>query len=111
MVMKELVEKHNMRKIDASSKMELTPAAITQYSKGERGSIFIQQLSHSEEAMKKVAELAEALARDDFPIESTMEKVCSICNAIRSEGIMCDRHHKDLPALKTCTCPTCQPHT
>jgi predicted transcriptional regulator len=110
MVMKELMEKHNMRKIDASAKMELTPAAITQYFKGERGAIFIQQLSHSEGAMRKVSELADALARDDTPIEVVLEKLCSICNAVRSEGIICDIHHKDLPSLKACTCPTCQPH-
>jgi len=42
MVMKELREKYNMRKIDASTRIELTTAAITQYFKGERGAIFIQ---------------------------------------------------------------------
>lgn len=40
--MKELREKYNMRKIDASTRIELTTAAITQYFKGERGAIFIQ---------------------------------------------------------------------
>jgi len=110
LVMKELIEKHSMRKIDASAKMELTPAAITQYFKGDRGTMFINELSQSDETMKMVSELAETLARNDAPIESVIEKLCGICAAVRSEGVICNIHQKDLPALKECKCVTCQPH-
>jgi len=103
LIMKDLVEKHNMRKIDVSAKMELTPAAITQYLKGERGVAFVDGVSQSEKAMKIVSDIAETLARNDISVEGLMEKLCMACNAIRSEGIICQLHKKNLPALKECT--------
>ncbi|MEM3696061.1 MAG: transcriptional regulator [Candidatus Bathyarchaeia archaeon] len=108
LVMKELMEKYNMRKIDASTKMELTPAAITQYLKGERGSVLLEEIGHSEEVMKGVSKLANTLAKGDASIEGVVEQLCDICAKIRSEEIICELHQKDLPALKTCKCSICE---
>jgi predicted transcriptional regulator len=63
LVMKELIEKYDMRKVDASAIMELTPAAITQYLKGKRGTMFIHEVLQSEETIKRISKLAETLAR------------------------------------------------
>lgn len=103
LTMKALIEKYNMRKIDVSTKMELSPAAITQYLKGERGVAFIDAISRSKKTMKIVSDIAEALARNDIPMETLIEKLCMACNIIRSEGKICQLHQKDLPALKECT--------
>ncbi|MDI6691096.1 MAG: transcriptional regulator, partial [Candidatus Bathyarchaeota archaeon] len=67
LVMKELIEKYNMRKIDASTKMELTPAAITQYLKGERGTVLLDEIGKSEEVMERISKLAGTLAKGDAP--------------------------------------------
>ncbi|MEM3727727.1 MAG: hypothetical protein QXF75_00825 [Candidatus Bathyarchaeia archaeon] len=107
LVTKELIEKHNMRKIEASEKMELTPAAITQYFKGERGATLTNEIAQSEEAMKMVSKLAETLARKDATPESVIEKLCEICATIRYEGVICKLHQEDLPTLKECRCATC----
>jgi len=108
LVMKELTEKYNMRKIDASAKMELTPAAITQYFKGDRGATFVNEILRSEETMKKVSKLAETLARNGAPIEGVIEQLCGICATIRSKEALCKLHEKDLPALKECVCTICE---
>ena len=102
LIMKDLIEKHNMRKIDVSTKMELTPAAITQYLKGERGAAFVDDISRSEKTMKIVSDIAKTLARNDIPMEDLIEKLCIVCNTIRSEGMICQLHQKSLPALKEC---------
>lgn len=107
LVVKELIEKYHVRKIDASTKMELTPAAITQYLKGERGTTFIAEVLRSEEAMNDISKLAEILARNDAPIESVIEKICDICTTIRSEEVLCELHQKDLPILKEFKCALC----
>lgn len=107
LVMKELIEKYGMRKIDVSTKMEITPAAITQYLKGERGTKFFSEMSQSEETMKKVSALTEKLARSEVPIENVIEQLCEICAIIKSEEIICMLHQKDLPALKACKCTIC----
>ena len=108
LVMKELIEKYGIRKIDASAKMELTPAAITQYLKGERGATFLNEILQSEETVKKVSRLAENLARNGAPIESVIEQLCEICATVRSEEVICKLHQKDLPALKECKCTICE---
>jgi len=108
-VMKDLIEKYNVRKIDASAKMELTPAAITQYVKGERGAIFADKIVRSEKTMKILSELAETLARDNVPAETIIAKLCQACVTIRSEGIICGLHQKELPGLKQCECAICEP--
>jgi len=108
LVMKELIEKYNVRKIDASAKMELTPAAITQYLKGERRGSFLNEVLQSEETMKRVSILAETLARNGAPIESVIEQLCGICATVKSEEIICKLHQKDLPALKECKCAICE---
>jgi len=108
LVMKELIEKYDMRKIDASAKMELTPAAITQYFKGERGTAFLNEISQSETTMKRISELAETLAGNDASMESVIEQLCGICVTIRSEEMLCDLHQKDFPALKECKCTICE---
>jgi len=111
LVMKELIEKYDMRRIDASAKMELTPAAITQYMKGERGTTFLNEISKSEETSKKIAKLAETLAKGEVQMENVIEQLCEICATIRSEEIMCQLHQKDLPALKECKCTICERST
>jgi len=108
LVMKELIEKYDMRKVDASEKMELTPAAITQYLKGERGTVFLNEILQSEETMKKVSKLAETLAENDAPVESVIGQLCGICVTIRSEEMLCELHRKDFPALKDCKCTICE---
>lgn len=109
LVTKELVDKHNMKKIEASEKMELTPAAITQYFKGERGTILVKEIARSEETMEMISKLAEAIAREDATPESVIERLCEICAAIRYEKVICKLHQEDLPTLKECKCATCNP--
>ncbi|MEM2104538.1 MAG: transcriptional regulator [Candidatus Bathyarchaeia archaeon] len=109
LVTRELLEKHNMRKIEASEKMELTPAAITQYFKGERGGVLAREIRQSREAMEMISKLAEVLAKEKATPESIIEKLCEICTAVRYEKVICKLHREDLPALKECKCVTCYP--
>lgn len=87
LVMKDLLETHSMRKIDAAAKMKLTPAAITQYTKGKRGTEFLEKIFESEETMKIVSELSETLAKNDVSEKIVMEKMCKACMILRSEGV------------------------
>lgn len=107
LVVKELIEKYHMRKVDASAKMELTPAAITQYLKGERGTTFIDEVLRSEKAASDISKLAEILAKNDVPMESVIERICDICDTIRSKEVLCELHQKDLPILKESKCALC----
>ncbi|MEM1552424.1 MAG: transcriptional regulator [Candidatus Bathyarchaeia archaeon] len=109
LVTKELIEKHNMRKIEASEKMELTPAAITQYFKGERGATLANEIAQSDDVMKMISKLAETLAKEGATPESIIERLCEICATIRYGKVICKLHQEDLPTLKECKCATCHP--
>lgn len=85
LVMKDLIEGYKLRKIDVSTKMRLTPAAITQYIKGDRGTAFKEKVAKSKETVKILSELAEALAKDNVSEKIVMDRLCKACMAIRFE--------------------------
>jgi len=108
LMMKDLIEKHGLRKIDASAKMAVSPAAVTQYMKGGRGSAFVEEISQSKRAMQIVSELAEALVKDEVPMDVVIKKMCEACCIIRSEGTICKLHQRELPALRDSKCVLCE---
>jgi len=87
LIMKDLMETHNMRKIDAATKMRLTPAAITQYFKGVRGTMLVAEITKSEETMKILSELSKGLVENKMSDDTVTEKLCKACMTLRSEGI------------------------
>nr|MDO8098548.1 hypothetical protein [Candidatus Njordarchaeota archaeon] len=107
LVMTDLIQQHGMRRIDASRKMELTPAAITQYMKGERGKAFTKQLLKSKKTMKIISELAKSLAKHDIPSDNMINRLCEVCNTIRAEGMICGLHKEESPSLKESACDVC----
>jgi hypothetical protein len=111
LVMKDLIKEHGLRKIDVSKKMELTPAAITQYTKGNRGGAFTDRIVKSKKAMKVVSDLAEALAKGGISGEDAISKLCEACATIRADGIVCGLHREEAPGLKGSTCGVCMSPT
>jgi predicted transcriptional regulator len=87
LIMKDLMENYDMRKTDAAAIMKLTPAAITQYAKGERGGALATEIAKSEETMRILSELAKALVENTASQEIVIEKLCKACMTLRSEGI------------------------
>jgi predicted transcriptional regulator len=92
LITKELMEKYGLRKIDVADRMSLSPAAVTQYSKGVRGSHYVKEISSSKEIMKKISEISEAVADDEATVEALMENMCEVCRLIRSKKKIGERH-------------------
>lgn len=84
LITNELIEKYGLRKIEVADRMSISPAAVTQYSKGVRGSHYVKEISSSEEIMKKISEISEAVADDEAPVEALMDDMCEVCRLIRS---------------------------
>lgn len=105
LIMNILIEKYDFRKIDVAEKLSLTPAAVTQYSKGIRGSHLVNVLSSSEEIMNKVYEISEDIAEDTADVEDIMCNICEICKLIRSNKLICNLHEEEFSdsALDECT--------
>ena len=108
LVAKELVEKHGLKRVRAAEKMEVTPAAITQYLEEARGKTAIRLVEGSDEVVKIISDIAEGLARNEASMYDVLEKICRACRMMMSEGALCEMHKEILPALKknACRCPT-----
>ncbi len=107
LIMNELREKHGLRKIDVAEKMSLSPAAVTQYSKGIRGSSYVKEISGSEDIMKKISKISKAVADDEANLESTMDNMCEVCRLIRSDKLICNLHANEFSESKLNDCTIC----
>ena len=75
------------------------------YSK--RGEKLVKQLEKSPSVQKIVNEIAEGIANDKMSPFDAMLQFCKLCEALRSDDLICGWHKEitDLPA--SCTvCPT-----
>lgn len=107
LIAKELVEKHGLSRVRAAEKMELTPAAITQYLKKVRGETAVKMVESSDEAIKIISKVANSLATDEASVYDVLQNVCKTCQMMRSKGLLCEMHKEILPALKkieVCEC-------
>ena len=88
LIAKELIEKHGLRRVRAAEKMELTPAAITQYLKKARGETAVKMVESSDEAMKIISEMANDLAKGEASVYDVLQNICEVCRIMRSEGFL-----------------------
>ena len=107
LIMNEVREKYGLSKIDTAERMSISPAAVTQYSKGIRGSSYIKELAGSEEIMKKISEISEIVANDEDSLESIMNNICEICRLIRSNKLICILHENEFSESKLNDCKIC----
>ena len=107
LIAKELIERHGLSQVKAAEKMELTPAAITQYLKKVRGETAIQLVESSDEAAKVISEIANDLVEGEGSVYDVLQNICRTCQTMRSKGLLCEMHKDLLPALKkseVCEC-------
>lgn len=107
LITNELMEKYDLRKIDVAERMSLTPAAVTQYSKGIRGSTCVEEISGSKEIMKKISELSKVIAVDEANFETVMDNMCEVCRLIRSEKLICKLHTDEFSESILDDCNVC----
>ena len=107
MVARSLVEDYNMKPIKVASKMDITPAAVTQYMKGVRGFKEIRELEKSEKVKKSIEGLLEALFKENVDEIEVLEKMCKACKTIQKEEILCKLHKEEFNFPKNRECDFC----
>jgi len=103
-IAKELIEKHGLRNTEVAEKMNVTPAAITQYLNKSRGESASTIIEGSSRVMNLVSEITRDLAQGESPADMLLLKLCLACNAVRSEGLICDLHKEEMPSLRQVSC-------
>jgi predicted transcriptional regulator len=106
-VARELVDELGLKKTDAADKMNVTPAAVTQYLNMSRGEKATNVIEGSEKIKDLISDLATDLVNEESPSDLQLMKMCRACQEIRAEGLICELHKEAMPSLRTldiCTC-------
>ena len=106
-IAKKLIQVHGLRRAEAAWKMGLTPAAVTQYMKGSRGDTASARIESSMKVMELVSDISRDIANGLSAIDMLLMKLCRVCHAVRTEGLICELHRDAVPGLKgvkTCAC-------
>lgn len=83
-----LIREYGLRQKDVAEKMDLTPAAITQYLKKIRGNQeIIDALRSNDDVFTKIRQIAQYLFDGEAEASSDeiIALVCEICNLIRGD--------------------------
>jgi len=103
-IAKELIEKYGLRNTEVAEKMNVTPAAVTQYLNKSRGGTASTTIEGSSRVMGLVSEITRDLAEGESPADLLLLKLCRICQAVRAEGLICDLHREEMPSLRQVSC-------
>jgi len=106
-ISREMIEKNGLGPGEVAAKMGVTPAAVTQYLKGVRGSDYISMVNKSTRAREILSELAYELTREETDMVIVLRKLCEACNCIRSERLICGMCENSLPGLDSRKCDLC----
>lgn len=106
-ISREMIEKGGLGPGEVAARMGVTPAAVTQYLKGVRGSDSISMVNKSRKARKILLELAYELAREEIDMVIALRKLCEACNYVRSERLICAMCQNSLSGLDSRRCNIC----
>jgi predicted transcriptional regulator len=107
-IAKSLIKDYNLKPIMAARKMDVTPAAITQYVKGVRGKEAVGKIFQKEDVKQGVNTFVNELMKDPSNHSDVLSKLCSLCKYIRREGLICDACRDLSPESKNIDCDFCK---
>lgn len=87
---------------EIAERMNVTPAAVTQYLHKARGSEELDNRVVNE----KIDQLANLLLKDELDEGQLMERFCELCKTVREQGLICELHKK---SAKLHDCSRCLP--
>lgn len=104
MIAQQLVKKYKLKPIEVAQRMDVTPAAVTQYMKGSRGKEDIAGFLEDVDVRTLVSNLTSTLAGNGSS-EEVLRALCSLCETIRRKGLLCDqcRSTSRMKMLRGCT--------
>jgi predicted transcriptional regulator len=105
-LVKVLVEEHAFSRAEVARRTGLSPAAVTRYLKGERGSML--DLGSLEDVESKVKKLAEKVALGRVSVPNLQAEIASIAAYAMAKGYFCELHAKLDSRFGSKSCSACQ---
>ena len=106
-IAKELSGDYALKNAEIARKMDVTPAAVTQYLNRTRGGEASDLIKDSDKVMGVVSDIAKDIVNEESPPDMLLMKLCKACVAVRTEKLMCKIHMDSMPSLKgleSCAC-------
>ena len=102
---KELMDKHNLKQVEAANLLGLSQPAISLYHKKMRGKAI--DLENDPDFTKLIENLAASLAKGCLSHKEFIPMFCEICKAIRAKGLLCKLHKTFDPSINVEKCGLC----
>jgi len=109
-IAKELVQTYRMKQTDVADVLGITQTAVSKYISNVRGQAI--QIDHTEEIQSMMNDVASQITSEKISRSELVLKFCSICKAVRSNGLMCklcETSNRDLDIRHCIICKTREP--
>lgn len=107
LVARSLIENFNFSQVAAAKKLGTTQASISHYLSSKRGEKMVKQLEDSPSVLAIVEDIAQGIAANKTSPFDAMLQFCKLCEALRSDDLICDWHKDCLDIPESCNvCPT-----
>ncbi len=84
-LVKDLVERHNLNQIEVAKRLGITQPAVSQYLRSLRGTSRAKALLKRSDFMKSLRELSDAIAVRGMRGIQIAEMYCNLCAILRKE--------------------------
>ncbi len=106
MVAKRLQEKYHLTQQQVATRMGVTQASISNYSRKARGVMINLELDQI--VVKAADRIADILASEDSDQREAMRNMTEVCDYIRFSHLMCTLHRELEPEFQVEGCEACE---
>ncbi|MEM3627249.1 MAG: hypothetical protein QXZ25_04415 [Candidatus Bathyarchaeia archaeon] len=104
-VAKELINKYNLKQVEAAKLLGISQPAISLYYRNIRGKAI--DLKGDMEVETLIGKLAASLIKDALSPREFIQLFCGICIKARSKGLLCRAHQALDPSIEIQKCRLC----
>ena len=109
-IAKELVQTYRMKQTDVADVLGITQTAVSKYISNVRGQAI--QIDHTKEIQSMMNDVASQITSGKISRSELVLKFCSICRAVRRNGLMCklcEISNRELDVKHCIICKTREP--
>ncbi|HID60988.1 MAG TPA: helix-turn-helix domain-containing protein [Hadesarchaea archaeon] len=107
MLVKKLIERHELSQIEVARKLGITQPAVSQYLRMHRG--VGRNNTVFKKIEKRVQKLADEIAHGKLKRKQVIERYCLICRSMGRGELICLLHMRSAPYLRGEGCRVCLP--
>jgi len=104
-IAKELTQTYKMKQTEVAFLLGITQTAVSKYVSNVRGRAI--KIDHAKEIQSLMDETASKIADKKISGSQLVLEVCSICEAVRRNGLMCALCERSDPSFRNGSCRIC----